>query len=62
MRKKVGRPKLPRKEALAELFGVRLRPDEAKRVRAAISESGLSQPDWLRDALLTKATPGGERG
>jgi hypothetical protein len=28
----------------------------------AISESGEDQSDWLRDALLSKATPGGGAG
>ena len=40
---------------LGELFGVRLRPDDAKEVREAISRSGESQPDWLRRALITAA-------
>jgi len=55
MGKKIGRPKLPRKEAFAELFGVRLRPDEARKVRDAIRKSGDGQADWLRKALLDAA-------
>jgi hypothetical protein len=52
---KMGRPRLAKKEALGEVFGVRLRPDEARDVRNSIRESGESKPQWLRDALLTKA-------
>jgi hypothetical protein len=52
---KMGRPPLPKKEFRGEVFGVRLRPDEAREVQAAICESGQSKPDWLRSALLSAA-------
>jgi len=61
-KKKMGRPRLAKKEALGEVFGVRLRPDEAREVMNAIRTSGESKPDWLRDALLTKAGRGGGAG
>jgi hypothetical protein len=59
MQKKMGRPRLSKKGALAVVFSVRLRPDEARRVREAIKQSGESQPVWLRTALLRSA---GEAG
>jgi hypothetical protein len=55
MGKKMGRPRLPKKDALGIVFAVRLRPDEARKVREAIRRSGQSQPDWLRAALLKVA-------
>jgi hypothetical protein len=53
--KKMGRPPLPKKDFRGEVFGVRLRPDEAREVRQAIQESKQTQPDWLRGALLSTA-------
>jgi hypothetical protein len=61
MGKKMGRPKLPKREALGELFGVRLRPAEARQIRDAIRKSGKRQPDWLRSALLNAARADGDR-
>jgi hypothetical protein len=61
MAKRIGRPKLPKREALGEQFGIRLRPDEASQVRAAIRKSGKRQPDWLRSALLNAARTDSDR-
>jgi len=55
MSNKMGRPPLPKKKFRGAIFGVRLRVDEARRVRDAIRKSGQSQPDWLRKALLNAA-------
>jgi hypothetical protein len=55
---KMGRPKLSKREALGEVFAVRLRVDEARKVRKAIQNSGQKQADWLRAALLTMAGTG----
>jgi hypothetical protein len=55
MANKMGRPPLPKKKYRGVIFGVRLRVDEARRVRGAIRKSGQSQPDWLRNALLNAA-------
>jgi hypothetical protein len=52
---KMGRPRVPKNKAFRELFAVRLRPDEARKVREAIRKSGQRQPDWLRSALLKVA-------
>ena len=55
---KMGRPRLSKAGALAKIFSVRLRPDEARQVRAAIRESKQTKPDWLRNALLGAARNG----
>ena len=55
MPNKVGRPRVSKEGALAELFAVRLRPDQAREVKAAIRKSGKTKSDWLRDALLQAA-------
>jgi len=52
---KMGRPPLPKKEYRGEVFGVRLKPDEAREVNQAIRESGQTKPDWLRNALVSSA-------
>ena len=58
----MGRPRLLKRDALGVVFAVRLRPEEARSVRDAIRKSGQNQPDWLRDALLSKVTPRGRSG
>jgi hypothetical protein len=55
MTKKMGRPRLAKKDALGTVFSVRLRPDEARETLAAINASGQAKPDWLRTAILTAA-------
>jgi len=55
MGKKMGRPRLAKKDTLGAIFAVRLRPQEARNVSAAIRASGQTKPDWLRDALLAAA-------
>ena len=55
MPKKMGRPRLAKKDALGKVFAVRLRPDEGQEVSDAIHASGQPKPDWLRNALLTAA-------
>jgi hypothetical protein len=52
MAKRMGRPQVPKKEALAKVFAVRLRYEEAQQVTAAIRASGKKKPDWLRSAIL----------
>jgi hypothetical protein len=67
MAKKMGRPRVPKSEALGEVFSVRLRREDAREVRDAIRASGQNRADWLRGALLTAAgqirpgRPGRER-
>jgi hypothetical protein len=55
MKKKMGRPKLPKSEAKGVQFGIRLSKPDADAVQQAIRRSGLSQPDWLRNALISAA-------
>lgn len=55
MKPKMGRPKLPRGEAKGVLFAVRVAKGEAERIQTAIKRSGLSKPDWARNALLSAA-------
>jgi len=52
---KMGRPRIPKKEALGEIFCGRLRPDEAREVKKAIETSNVSRSAWVRDALVEKA-------
>jgi predicted DNA-binding protein len=54
MKKKMGRPRLSKK-GVAVVFSVRLPPEEARLVRAAVSASGHTKADWLRNALLAAA-------
>jgi len=51
----MGRPKLPKDAAKGAQFGIRLSKPDADIVRGAIKRSGQSQPDWLRNALLSAA-------
>ena len=51
----MGRPPLPKKEFRGEVFGVRLKTDEAREVNQAIRDSQQKKPDWLRSALLSAA-------
>jgi hypothetical protein len=53
MKKRVGRPRLGTRNAKGKLFAARFTPDEAKRVNVAISQSGQSKSDWIRNALLS---------
>jgi hypothetical protein len=54
MKPKMGRPRLSQK-GLAVVFAVRLAPEEARIVSAAIRSSGQTKPIWLRAALLSAA-------
>jgi hypothetical protein len=54
MKKKMGRPRLSKK-GTAVVFSVRLPPEEARILRAAVSASGQARADWLRSALLAAA-------
>jgi len=56
--KKLGRPKLAKGEAKGVLIGARFAPDEAKRVQAAVKQSGLGKSEWIRNTLLQAAQSG----
>jgi hypothetical protein len=58
MKTKMGRPKLPKGTAKGVLFAVRVAANEAERIHQAIRKSGLSKPDWARNALINAAQGG----
>ena len=55
MKKKRGRPFLPKGTAHNVLFAVRVAANEADKIHQAISKSGMSKPDWARNALINAA-------
>lgn len=55
MKKKMGRPKLPKGKAKAFQIGVRFNQQEAVKIKSAIARSGLNNSDWARTQLLTAA-------
>jgi hypothetical protein len=52
---KVGRPKLSKNKVYAPGISLRLVLDERKTIDKAIAESGLTQSEWARKALLSAA-------
>jgi hypothetical protein len=56
MKTKMGRPKLPKGTANSVLFAVRVAANEADKIQAAIKRSGLTKPDWARNALVNAAS------
>ena len=55
MKTKMGRPKLPKGTAKGVLFAVRVAANEADKIQTAIKKSGLTKPDWARNALVNAA-------
>jgi hypothetical protein len=55
MKAKMGRPKMPNGQSKAVLFAVRIAANEANKIHQAIKKSGLSKPDWARNALVQAA-------
>lgn len=55
MKTKMGRPKLPKGTAKGVLFAVKIAATEADKINQAIERSGLTKPDWARNALLAAA-------
>jgi len=55
MTKKMGRPVLPKNKARTGFVGARLQLAEAREIQNAISKSGRTKSDWIRDALLSAA-------
>ena len=55
MKKKMGRPKLPKGAAKGVLFAVRVAKPDAEKIQEAIKRSGTVKPEWLRNALLKAA-------
>jgi hypothetical protein len=55
MKKKMGRPPLPKGTAKGVLFAVKIAANEADKIQSAIKRSGLKKPEWARNALLSAA-------
>jgi hypothetical protein len=55
---KMGRPKVPKNKKFAPGLSIRLTEPERKAIDAAITQSGLSQSEWARKALLLAAQSG----
>jgi len=53
--KKMGRPRLPVKQARGCVLSARFRADEAQAILDAIGKSGMAQAEWILDALLSAA-------
>jgi hypothetical protein len=56
MKKKMGRPKLPKGEAKAFQIGVRFNQQEAEKIKQAIAKTQLTNSDWARNTLLSAAS------
>jgi len=55
MSKKIGRPKVLKRNAKAVLIGARFSPPEAKQVEKAADLSGQDKSKWIRNRLLGPA-------
>jgi hypothetical protein len=55
MKTKMGRPKMPKGTANTVLFAVKIAATEAEKIQTAIKKSGLTKPDWARNALINAA-------
>ena len=51
----LGRPKLPKGEAMSRQLTCRVRPTEEARMKAAADRAGLPLAEWMRRALLHAA-------
>lgn len=51
----MGRPKLAKGAARAKFFSTRVSIPEHKEIADAIKRDGIKKPDWVRNALLSKA-------
>jgi hypothetical protein len=52
--KKVGRPKLPKGVAKANIVPVRFSQSELKEIEAAAKGKGQTVSEWIRDAIAAK--------
>jgi hypothetical protein len=53
MNKKIGRPKVPKKQARTVLLGTMIAPEEKKDINQAIAASGQDKSKWLRQTIHT---------
>jgi hypothetical protein len=51
----LGRPKVPKEKAKAKWISARFSPEEAEEINAAITGSGKTKSNWVREALLETA-------
>jgi hypothetical protein len=55
MKKKMGRPTLPKGQSKDFQIGVRFNRDEAKKIKTAVAKTTLTNADWARNVLLSAA-------
>lgn len=55
MKKKIGRPTLPKNTAKGVLIGARFSPGESEDVHEAVKRAKVTKSAWIRSALLTAA-------
>jgi hypothetical protein len=55
MTKKMGRPKLAKNEAREKFISTRVSTPEYAEITQAIKRDGIKKPEWVRNALLSKA-------
>jgi hypothetical protein len=55
MKKKMGRPKLPKGESKDFQIGVRFNREEAEKIKAAVAKTELTNANWARSVLLSVA-------
>lgn len=58
MKRRVGRPKVPKNRAKSPGISVRLSPNERETIDNAVAASGLSQSEFARKGLLYVAEHG----
>jgi hypothetical protein len=58
MKKRVGRPKVPKNRFYSPGISLRLAPNDRKAIDKAIAASGLTQSEYARKALLYVAENG----
>jgi hypothetical protein len=55
MKKKMGRPKLPKGSSREDRLYCRLLKSEVKEIEVAAKKSGKTKSEWIRDILLNAA-------
>ncbi len=55
MKKKLGRPALPKDQVRSVLIAVKFSPDESERIDHAAKMAKQSKPEWIRNQLLSVA-------
>lgn len=58
MTKKMGRPRLLKRESKGVLIGARFTPEESKQVHDAVKRSKQVKSAWIRKTLLQAAKTG----